>query len=185
MPEDLFQATPKNDNYMLYLGRLTNIKGVNILMEASEKVPNIRIRLAGRLEEQFKSKLLNLMPNNVEYLGVVHNEELRQLLANSTALVMPSVWYENQPFSILEAFACKKPVIASSLGGMEELVAHKERGLLVTPGNVDALAKAMLMLAESPREVSRMGTNAREYAVANHLPNVHYHQLMDIYARVV
>jgi len=185
LPEDLFQATPKNDNYMLYLGRLTTIKGVNILMEASEKVPDIRIRLAGRLEEPFKSKLLNLMPNNVEYLGVVHDKELRQLLANSTALVMPSVWYENQPFSILEAFACEKPVIASDLGGMKELVLHLERGILVPPGNASALAEAMLSIVESPQEVLRMGTNAREYAVANHYPNVHYRQLMDIYAQVV
>jgi len=185
LPEIFFQVKSKNDNYMLYLGRLTTIKGVNILMEASRKVPDIRIRLAGRLEEPFKSKLLNLLPNNVEYLGVVHDKELRQLLANSTALVMPSVWYENQPFSILEAFACKKPVIASNLGGMKELVAHKERGLLVHPGNVDALAEAMLRLAESPQEVSRMGDNAREYAVANHAQDVHYRQMMNVYTQVM
>ena len=185
LPEIFFQVKSKNDNYMLYLGRLTTIKGVNILMEASRKVPDIRIRLAGRLEEPFKSKFLNLMPNNVEYLGVVHDKELRQLLANSTALVMPSVWYENQPFSILEAFACKKPVIASNLGGMKELVAHKERGLLVHPGNVDALAEAMLRLAESPQEVSRMGDNAREYAVANHAQDVHYRQMMNVYTQVM
>lgn len=184
LPEELFQVTPKNDNYMLYLGRLTAIKGVNILMEASEKVPDISIRLAGRLEEPFKSKLLKLMPDNVEYLGIVHGEELRHLLVNSTALVMPSLWYENQPFSILEAFACEKPVIASDLGGMKELVVHLERGILVPPGNASALAEAMLSIAESPQEVSRMGANAREYAVTHHHPNVHYRQLMDIYAQV-
>ncbi|MGB6423565.1 MAG: glycosyltransferase family 4 protein, partial [Anaerolineales bacterium] len=126
-----------------------------------------------------------IMPDNVEYLGIVHGEELRHLLVNSTALVMPSLWYENQPFSILEAFACEKPVIASDLGGMKELVVHLERGILVPPADASALAEAMLSIAESPQEVSRMGANAREYAVAHHHPNVHYHRLMDIYAQVV
>ena len=68
---------------------------------------------------------------------------------------------------------------------MKELVLHLERGILVPPGDASALAEAMLSIAESPQEVLRMGTNAREYAVANHYPNVHYRQLMDIYAQVV
>jgi len=185
LPENFFQVKSKNGYYILYLGRLTSIKGINILMEASEKVPDIRIHLAGRLEEPFKSTLLNLMPNNVDYLGEVHDEELRQLLANSTALVMPSLWYENQPASILEAFACEKPVIASDLGGMKELVKNQERGLLVQPGDVDALANAMQCLIDTPDEVDRMGKNARSYALANYHPDIHYRQLMDIYAQVM
>ena len=68
---------------------------------------------------------------------------------------------------------------------MKELVVHLERGILIPPGDASALAEAMLSIAESPREVFRMGANAREYAVAHHHPNVHYRQLMDIYAQVV
>ena len=185
LSENLFQASSKNGNYMLFLGRLTSIKGIYTLLEASQMVPDIRILLAGRIEEQLKSTMTEIMPDNVEYMGIVHGEELRHLLVNSTALVMPSLWYENQPFSILEAFACEKPVIASDLGGMKELVVHLERGILVPPGDASALAEAMLSIAESPQEVSRMGANAREYAVAHHHPNVHYHRLMDIYAQVV
>ena len=170
---------------MLFLGRLTPIKGIYTLLEASQMVPDIRILLAGRIEEPLKSTMTEIMPDNVEYMGIVHGLELRHLLVNSTALVMPSLWYENQPFSILEAFACEKPVIASDLGGMKELVVHQERGILVPPGDASALAEAMLSFAESPQEVSRMGANAREYAVAYHHPNVHYRRLMDIYAQVV
>ena len=185
LSENMFQASFKNGNYLLFLGRLTPIKGIYILLEASQMVPEIRILLAGRVEEPLKSTMTEIMPDNVEYMGVVHGEELRHLLANSTALVMPSLWYENQPFSILEAFAYEKPVISSDLGGMKELVVHQERGILIPPGDASALAEAMLSIAESPREVFRMGANAREYAVAHHHPNVHYRQLMDIYAQVV
>lgn len=69
----------------------------------------------------------------LKYVGLKHGQELIDLVRNSLAIVLPSICYENQPFSILEAFASGKSVIASDLGGITELVTHRERGLLVEP----------------------------------------------------
>jgi glycosyltransferase involved in cell wall biosynthesis len=57
------------------------------------------------------------LPENAKYVGLKHGQEL-PIFAHALAVVLPSIWYENQPFSILEAFASGKPVIASDLGGM-------------------------------------------------------------------
>jgi glycosyltransferase involved in cell wall biosynthesis len=117
-------------------------------------------------------------------VGLKHGQELGQLLHNALGVVVPSLWYENQPFSILEAFAAGKPVIASDLGGMAELVTNGDRGLLVPPGDVQALAEAMRSMTANQTEARQMGRNAQTYAVAQHSPEGHYRRLMDLYGQI-
>ena len=112
------------------------------------------------------------------------SKELLSLTQNALAVIVPSIWFENQPSSILEAFAAGKPVIASDLGGMTELVKHRERGLLVLPGDVRALAEAMQWVVTHPAEAAKMGEAAYRYAKEAHGAEHHYAQLMDIYAQV-
>ena len=140
--------------------------------------------MAGRVEEPIASKLPELLPPNAKYVGMKHGDELRSLLLGSRAVVVPSLCYENQPFSIIEAFAAAKPVIASDLGGMTELVQHGERGLLVPPGNVEALGNAMEWMVTHPEEAKDMGRKARIYALEEHSAEVHYKKLLQVYKRV-
>jgi glycosyltransferase involved in cell wall biosynthesis len=111
--------------------------------------------------------------------------ELACLLQACKAVVLPSVWYENQPFSIVEAFAAGKPVICSELGGMAELVKHEDRGLLVSPGDSRALASAMEVLEKNINLSKRMGRAAYEYAIAAHSPASHYAGLMAAYEKAL
>jgi glycosyltransferase involved in cell wall biosynthesis len=164
---------------------LEAIKGIDVLIEAARKVRDVPVKIAGSVSEPFASRLPLILSGNVEYLGLKHGQELKNLIRNSRAVVLPSIWYENQPFSILEAFASGKPVIASDLGGMTELVAHRERGLLVEPGNSDALADAMRWAAANRTLMQAMGRNARQYALDHHSPEAHYQSLMDIYSQVL
>ena len=101
------------------------------------------------------------------------------------AVAFTSLWYENQPFSITEAFAAAKPVITSDLGGMTELVKHGERGLLVPPGDVEALAKAMKWMASHPEKAKDMGKKARTYALEEHTADKQYSRLMQVYEKVL
>jgi glycosyltransferase involved in cell wall biosynthesis len=103
----------------------------------------VSLLIAGSVGEPLASRLPGILPENAKYVGLKHGQELADLIHDALAVVLPSIWYENQPFSILEAFASGKPVIASDLGGMTELVAHRERGLLVKPGDPAALADAL------------------------------------------
>ncbi len=179
-----FDGNGSNDGYLLFLGKLEPIKGVRTLLKACGKTADIKLILAGRVEEPLASELPNLLPANAQYVGMKSGREIRHLVRNALAIVLPSLWYENQPFSILEAFASAKPVIASDLGGMGELVADRERGLLVPPGDVDLLATAMRWIAAHPAEARSMGRAGLRYARLHHGAERHYAQLMQTYVAV-
>jgi glycosyltransferase involved in cell wall biosynthesis len=85
---------------------------------------------------------------------------------------------------VLEAFAYGKPVIASRLGGIRELVGDDERGILVPPANPGLLAAAMEQAVQNPDGLIEKGHKARKYVIANHPPETHYAHLFDIYQKV-
>ena len=82
--------------------------------------------------------------------GVYERSEVSRVLRGMDVVVVPSVWYENSPNVILEAFAHRTPVIVSDLGGMAELVEDGVNGLLFAPGNSSALAAKLQQLVEHP-----------------------------------
>jgi glycosyltransferase involved in cell wall biosynthesis len=179
--QESFQATGKDGGYILFFGRLDPIKGIYTLLEASKKIPSVHIVCAGRINEFEETKIISQVGQNVEYVGFKTGEELRELIQRCYGVVVPSICYENQPFSILEAFAAGKPVIASDLGGMSELVTHMERGLLVKPDQPDELASALAWLNEHPEEAHKMGRSAFDYVKNVHSAESHYQSLMSVY----
>lgn len=184
LPQKNFWEGEENRGYLLFLGKLEAIKGIDVLMEAARMTKEAPLLIAGSVSEPLAIQLPKVLPENAKYVGLKHGQELIDLIHNALAIVLPSIWYENQPFSILEAFASGKPVIASDLGGMTELVAQQERGLLVKPGDPDALADAMQWAVTNRSLMKEMGKNARQYALDNHSPETHYQSLMDIYSQV-
>jgi glycosyltransferase involved in cell wall biosynthesis len=169
-------------NYILFMGRLEAIKGIACLLEACRLVPDIRLVLAGSADAAVQLEWLGKLPPNAEYVGFKQGEELRRLVCGAAAVVVPSIWYENQPLGIIEAFASRRPVIASNLGGMAELVIDQERGLVVPPGEPRALAEAMRWLVSHLAEAGRMGEAAYRYANAEHSAGKHYERLEALYS---
>jgi len=101
---------------LLFMGKLDPLKGVRPLLKACRAVPDVKLVLAGRVDEQFAAELRTLLPHNARYVG----QKIGRTAATSGRRDVdgaPSLCYENQPFSILEAFACGKPVIARTLEG--------------------------------------------------------------------
>ena len=185
LPGGLFEPSVEEDGYFLFLGKLEGIKGIYPLIEAARLAPQIRVILAGRAEESLLQRIPDLLPSNVRYVGFKSGEELSSLRRRARAFVLPSLWYENQPFSILEAFALGKPVIASDLGGMRELVGDDERGLLTPAGEPDALASAMIRLHENPADAHQAGARAYQYVLENHSAQKHYQGLLAIYQDIL
>ena len=181
LPDAAFELTNDDRGYILFLGKLEPLKGILPLADAARKVPRVTVILAGRAEEPLKSQLPALLSSNVEYVGFKSGAELADLRRGARAFILPSLWYENQPLSILEAFALGKPVIASDAGGMRELVGQNERGLLTPMGDADALADAMAWMAGHPAEAHHLGEKAFQYARENHSANKHYESLLKIY----
>jgi glycosyltransferase involved in cell wall biosynthesis len=184
LPQENFWADERDNGYILFLGKLETIKGIDILINAARLAKDVPLKLAGSMDKVLANQLPDILPENVQYLGLKHGQELVELTRNALAIVVPSIWYENQPFSILEAFASGKPVIASAIGGMAELVSHRERGLLVKPGDSVALADAMHWMITNRNLAKEMGRNAMQYAMEYHSPEKHYQSLMSIYSQV-
>jgi glycosyltransferase involved in cell wall biosynthesis len=181
LPDNMFSKPDGDKGYLLFMGRLETIKGIIPLLNACRLVPEINLVLAGSVREPLSSQLPRLLPSNATYVGMVPRDELQRILLQARAVVVPSLNYENQPFSILESFAAGKPVIASNLGGMSELVRPSKAGLLVQPGDVNALAEAMRWMVKHPAEAHLMGTKAHEYARRIHNSETHYQKLIEIY----
>ena len=100
-------------NHFLFAGRLDVTKGIEVILEANKNVSqNAKILIAG--DGIFKDKVISMFHEN--YLGQLNHNELIKFIKDSIALIFPSIWYEGMPMTIVESFACGKPVIASNLG---------------------------------------------------------------------
>ena len=102
-------------------------------------------------------------------------------MSSATALILPSIWYENFPRTLVEAYGCGLPVIASQIGALAELVKDGETGLLFEPDNPNDLAMKMRWALQHPEEMAEMGRNARALYEAEFTAERNYQQLMAIY----
>ena len=132
-----------------FLGSLAWQKGVHILVEAFRDIPadKGRLRIYGNPDvfPEYSARLRQMAnPANTSFEGLVPNEEVGRVLAETDVLVVPSLWYENSPVVIQEARAAGVPIIASDLGALPEKVA--EGGWLFSPGSVEELRNELLRL---------------------------------------
>ena len=111
------------DNNITYFGRLSEEKGLSPLIESLKGI-NIQLNIVGDgpIREKLELKVKDLHLKNVHFVGYKTGEQLKDLIKNSMFIVVPSQWYENYPFAILESFAYGKPVVGSRIGGIPELV---------------------------------------------------------------
>lgn len=165
----------------LFVGRLSVEKGVQTLASAADLLPDAQLRVAGDGPE---SALLD-GANGITRLGSLPGEVVRQEMNRAMALVIPSIWYENFPRTIVEAFATGLPVIASRIGALADLVRDGETGLLFEPGNPHDLAEKMTWALVNPGAMADMGRKALLQYEAEFTAERNYAQLMAIYADVI
>lgn len=165
----------------LYVGRLSQEKGVGTLFDAVQQSGR-SLTVIGDGDEGLVDRA---SASEYSYLGRLPEQETYTNMASSTAVICPSEWYEPFGRVVVEAFAVSTPVIASRLGGLEEIIEDGVTGLLFEPGNVDDLAAKITWAAEHPEEMRRMGENARREYVAKYTPERNYEMLMDIYQQAI
>jgi glycosyltransferase involved in cell wall biosynthesis len=168
-------------DYCLYLGRLAHEKGVDTLLEA----------FRGRTEELVvvgdgpeAERLRSSAPPNVHFRGLLRPDEIDDVLSRASAVLVPSIWYEPAPRSVVEAFAAGIPVVASRIGGLPELVRDGESGFLVGPGDSAAWAAAVDRLGR-PGEAERLGEGAWRLWDEYYRPERALENLESEYAAVV
>lgn len=150
LPDLSNQSVLPNDtkeDYFLYCGRLSREKGILTLVKAFQKANTSRpLYIVG--EGPMYSEIEQLIQNNglvekIKLLGYKTGNELETLKKNCFCYCLPSEWYENCPYAVMEGMAYGKPAIVSELGGLPELVANGITGFVVPSGNVAALAVAL------------------------------------------
>lgn len=168
--------------YALFVGRLSAEKGTATLLNAWERTGGCgRLRIVGDgpMREQIQRAAERIA--GVEYLGRRTVEEVYALMAEAEVLIFPSEWYETFGRVAVEAFAKGTPVIAANIGAIAELVQHGRTGLLFRPGDGADLAAALEWAWGHPRELARMGREARREYEAKYTAESNYRALMEIY----
>jgi glycosyltransferase involved in cell wall biosynthesis len=118
---------------------------------------------------------------NVDARGLASPDVVMEHMLRASYLIMPSVWYENFPRTLVEAFGCGLPVIASRIGALEEIVEEGRTGLLVEPGSAGDLAEKIAWAERNPEAMRRMGYEARREYEQKYTPEVNYRQLVAVY----
>jgi glycosyltransferase involved in cell wall biosynthesis len=172
----------------IYAGRLSDEKGVDLLIEAAARQPTLRVEVAGEgparktLEAQAEDTGIR---DRIRFHGHLPPDELRALIRGAVALVVPSRYYENMPLSVLEGFAVGVPVVASGLGGLSELIEPGVDGIVVPPNDPGALGDALRDLSESGARAFEMGLAARAKAEREFGPDRHLERLGRIYDEAI
>lgn len=172
-------AAPAAGKYAAFIGRLSIEKGLDVLVQAAALAPDVPIRIAGVGPE--RERLRDRVPANVEFVGFLSPPQRDAFYRQARCVVVPSVWYEPFGLAAAEPMAYGIPVIASSHGGLANVVTHDESGLLVESRNPELLAEKLRLLWSDLSLVERLGHGARARAVQEFHPNVFYQRLRAIY----
>jgi len=162
------QRIPSGRLVFGYTGTLMATKGVHLLIDAFARVPDeaAELRIHGYPPNKFHSEYVDLLKKkskekrNIKMMGKYDPEDISRILHELDILVVPSIWYENSPLTIHEAFIAGVPVITSNIGGMAELVKHKHNGLLFRVGDFRDLYRKIMMFIENPGLISELSAKS-------------------------
>ena len=171
-------------NY-IFLGRLVKVKGTYDLVEAMEtavkEVPDMKLYFAGDGEmEQLEALVAEKnLQSNIEFVGWIDTPRKLELLKQCATVVLPS-YHEGLPMAILEGMACGKAIISTPVGAIPEVV-KPENGILVTPGDVDALAEALVRCAKNPQLLQQMSAGNSRKIQESYSTEAMHKKLAEIY----
>jgi glycosyltransferase involved in cell wall biosynthesis len=182
-----YSPSRRDEGYAVYVGRLAAGKGIETLLRAAALARDVKLRIVGTgpLSGELETLAAHEGLANVEFVGYRSGDDLKELVAGSTFVVVPSECYENSPLTVYEAFALGKPVIGSAIGGIPELILDGETGLLFPAGDRDALADRLRRLWADRGLAAEMGAAARGRVEREYGPQKHYEEIMGIYSRVI
>ena len=165
----------------IYAGRLDKLKGIKILFQAwklfGKNAPELIVCGNGDMKEWCKEYIIENNLTSIKLMGFVPNVEVKRLIANSKALILPTQWYEGFPVSIIEAFSAGTPVICSDFGNTGNLVTEGITGCKFQHDSPDKLVQAVKKL-KSDKNIYR--TTSDEYK-RRYTENQNYEMLIEIY----
>lgn len=191
LPTDTVYSCDNPDKgYLLYFGRISEEKGVLTLVKAVEKLKNntpLYILGTGSVEDEIKSYISEHNLNGkIKMLGFKSGDELKKYVSQAKCIILPSEWYENGPYAIMEAMSQGKPVIVSHYGGLPEIVEDGKTGFICKPFDSDDLGSCIEKICSlSEDEYKEMSKNAVESALANFSPDKYAEKIICLYKKLI
>lgn len=170
-------------DYVLYFGRLSHEKGVGTLIQAAKQC-GCRLVILGTGPQEAELKALAADAGNVEFKGFQTGEPLKNYVRNSRCVVLPSEWYENGPYSAMEAMSMGKPLIVSDRGGLPELVEDGVNGYIYRGGAKELSEKITELLGLSEMTYQAMAEASLKRAKEQFSPENYVEQLMGYYREI-
>lgn len=182
-----FEPCYENQDYFVYVGRLSGEKGIKTLIKSMKNVQASKLCIVGTgpIEEELKTQVKDLNLKNVEFLGYKSGKDLENTIKNSKFIVIPSEWYENCPMSAIEAMAYGKSVIGSNLGGIPELVEDGITGIIYKSGDDEDLAKKINFMINNSEKCKEMGKAGRVRAENVYDKYIHYEKINELYSTLL
>ena len=150
-----FKNVRNGGDYFLYFGRLSIEKGILFLIEAYARAKVKKpLYLVGTGPEEEKIRGFikeHNLESKIKMLGFKTGDELKQLIQNALCVCLLSAWYENGPYTIMEAQAAGRPVIVSDLGGLPELVTDSKQGIVCERPYLKNTVKALRLVENAPK----------------------------------
>lgn len=170
----------------LFIGRLSSEKGViNLIKAIKDTTGTLLIAGDGPEKDVIETYIIeNQLEDRIKLLGYLNQEEIRFQLRNCRFVVIPSICYENCPYSILEAMEIGKPIIGSNIGGIPELITENENGFLFESNDIKELSEKMQKLFDNDDSVYEMSKNSRKLFENNYSSKAYYKKLLTIYESV-
>lgn len=173
------------DRYVVFYGRIGEEKGIRVLMEVWDSLPDVALVVmgGGPLEDEFKEWAEK--KENVYFLGYTQHDKCLSIVKGGEFVVFPSIWYEGCSMVEIETESLSKALIATDLGFSVEAIENGVNGYKVKLGNIEGFRHKIIELWEKPDDAQRLGEHARKDYEAKYLPEDNYKQLITIYERVM
>ena len=174
---------PEEGGYVAFAGRMSEEKGVDLLIDAAKELPTIPFKLAGN--GPCLERWQNSAPNNVEFLGGIEQEDMPKFYRGARLLVLPSRVNEMCPLVVSEAMNVGIPVITSNMGGQAELVDDQITGRLFEPENASDLRKQIEQVWHRTDLIREYGRAGFEKARREYRQDVYFKRLVEIYRQAI
>lgn len=177
-------------DYVLCMGRFAKEKGFAYVVEAMQYLKDLPVKMAITGTEEgcdpaLKARIDQLgIREKILFTGFLKGQALEDLTKGALCVACPAIWYENLPNVVLESYAYGKPVIASNLGSLAEIVEDGKTGLLFTPKDPKDIARCIRTLAEDPGYCETLGRTARQVCEEKYNPQAHWQRFLTIAEKV-
>lgn len=171
-----------------YFGRLSREKGILNLVEAINNIPGARLMIAGDGPEKENIQTYikeHKLEDRITLLGYLNQDDIRENIRKCRFVAVPSIWYENCPYSILETMEIGKPIIGSKIGGIPELIQDGINGFTYEHNDVSELTNKLKKLFNNDETVKQFSKNSKKIFIQNYSAEAYYNKLMTVYNKYI